>query len=80
MAIWTNARFRSTEIFTYAGKIEASAISPGESWQAPMVVSPADGFAPTLALGTNCKATAAWVSTPESTNSETIETADYDPG
>lgn len=80
MVIWTNARFRSTEIFTYTGKIEASAISPGGSWQAPTVVSPADSFAPTLALGANGKATAAWVGTPESTNSETIETADYGPG
>lgn len=80
MAIWTNARFRSTEIFTYTGKIEASAISPGGSWQAPTVVSPADSFAPTLALAANGSATAAWVGASESSNTESIETADYEPG
>ncbi len=80
MAIWTNARFRSTEIFTYTGKIEVSAISPGGSWQAPTAVSSADSFAPTLAVSANGKATAAWVGAPESSSTESIETADYEPG
>jgi hypothetical protein len=77
MAVWTHAPFRSYEFSTYYGEIEASAVSPGESWQTPAVVSGANGIAPTLAVTVDGNATAAWVSASESSN--TIETADYKP-
>lgn len=77
VAVWTNARFRSSETASYTGKIEASTISLGGSWQAPAVVSPSNSFAPTLALGANGSATAAWVS--ESSTTQSIEAADYKP-
>ena len=80
MAVWTNARFRNSETATYTGKIETSIASPGGSWQTPLVISPSHSFAPALALSANDKATAAWVSAPESSNIEAIETADYEPG
>jgi hypothetical protein len=75
VAVWTSARFRSTEVAIYTGKIEASAVSPGGSWQAPVVVSPVASFAPTLAVSANGTTTAAWVS--ESSNTQSIEAAEY---
>ena len=41
---------------------------------------PPNSFAPALAVGANDKATAAWVDAPESSNTESIETANYEPG
>lgn len=77
MAIWTNARFRSTEVSTYTGKIEMAAINPGGGWQPPTVLSPAGSLAPTLALSANGSATAAWVS--ESGETQSIDAVTYNP-
>jgi len=77
MAVWTDARFRSTQTATYTGKIEASAVSPGERWQPPATISPAGSFAPTLAVSANGSATAAWVN--EATDVQSIEASSYKP-
>jgi hypothetical protein len=80
VAVWTNARFRSTETATYTGNIETSIAGSSGSWQAPAVISPPSSFAPALAVSANGKAAAAWVGASESSNTESIETAGYDPG
>jgi hypothetical protein len=79
-AVWTNARFRSSEVATYTGNIETSMASPSGSWQTPVVISPPNSFAPALAVSANGNAIAAWVGAPESSKTESIETADYEPG
>jgi hypothetical protein len=80
VAIWTSARFRSSEVAAYTGNIETSIASSSGSWQAPAVISPPNSFAPALAVSANEKATAAWVGAPESSKTESIETTDYEPG
>ena len=54
--------------------------SPSGSWQTPVVISPPNSFAPALAVSANGNAIAAWVGAPESSKTESIETADYEPG
>ncbi len=80
VAVWTNARFRSSEVATYAGNIETSIASSSGSWQAPVVISPPSSFAPALAVSVSDKTIAAWVGAPESSKSESIETVNYEPG
>ncbi len=77
VAIWTHARFRSSETATYTGEIEASSAAPtGGIWQAPAVVSATGSFAPTLAVGGH-GAIAAWVS--EASGTQAIETSASQP-
>lgn len=78
MAVWTNARFRSTEIAAYAGEIEASAIAPGESWQSPVTISPPESQSPCISVSSNGQATATWVTDHESENSQSIDAAEYE--
>jgi len=77
MAIWTSARFRSSDTATYTGRIEAAATTPTGMWQTPSIVSPVDSFAPTLALSAHGTAIAAWVTATSS--GQAIQTSEQPP-
>jgi hypothetical protein len=72
--------------------IEASIRSPQGTWQTPVAISPPGSFTPSITLSANGDATAAWIQQeplPEPSKvgpqeqasfTESIETADYEPG
>jgi hypothetical protein len=83
MAVWTTGGPLERN-----GVVEASTRTPHGAWQTPLVISSQDSFLPSLTVSANGDATAAWIreasegqaDTWEAPHTETIETADYQPG
>ncbi|HTW41604.1 MAG TPA: hypothetical protein VMD79_04780 [Solirubrobacteraceae bacterium] len=74
IAVFVLARFRS-----YPGQIDASLSTVGNDWQAPVALAPQEARNPSIVLGANGDATAAWVAEQAPTGGDSLQASSYEP-